>query len=151
MGLDVGPLHVRRSTFIAAPPARVWAEFAGFERLAAWFGHGHALERFEPVVDSEVVLSIELDDGRRRFGGRLVVYEPECELSYESNWLDGEAWPAPTFHTIRLSKALGGTSVELFHHGFEQLGESAGNELESYEAGWSNHHLVRLRAIVEGD
>ena len=150
MGLEIGPLYLRRSAFIEATPERVWQEFASAKRFAAWFGHGHTLERFTPVVGSEVVFSVELDGVVERFGGRLLVFEPGRELSYESNWLGEGAWPSATFHTIRLSAAYSGTSVELYHHGFERLGAQAGAELEDYEAGWSNHHLVRLRTIVEG-
>jgi len=150
MGLEIGPLHVRRSALVAAPPARVWEEFTTQDRLAAWYGHGHTLERFTPVVGSEVRLSVEIDGARRPFGGRLLVYAPAEELSYESNWHGEDAWPVPLFHTLRLSATYTGTRVELFHHGFERLGAAAGAELESYETGWTNRHLVRLRAIVEG-
>ena len=64
--LEIGTLHVRRSNFIQASPARVWEEFTSFERLAAWFGQGHTLVEYEP-----------------RLGGRI-------RLFVEPN---GEAWP----------------------------------------------------------
>lgn len=149
MGLGVGPLHVRRSAFIAAAPERVWQEFETRERLAAWFGIGHTLERFEPRVGGEVRFFVEVDGVKRSFGGRCLVFEPGRELSYESNWLDDRAWPVPLFHTIRLAPIHSGSGVEVLHHGFERLGADAGAELESYEQGWDNHHLIALRAIVE--
>jgi len=77
--------------------------------------------------------------------------EPAPESAQRMKLTGPDAWPTPMFQTIRLTAVKGGTSVELFHHGFEQLGDDAGGELESYEAGWSNHHLVRLRTIVEQD
>lgn len=150
MGLEIGPLHVRRSAFVDAAPARVWEEFTTRERLAAWYGHGHVLERFAPTIGSEVRLSVEVDGANRRFGGRLLVYEPARELSYESNWHGEGAWPVPLLHTLRLSATYSGTLVEIVHHGFERLGADAGAELDAYEAGWTNRHLVRLRALVEG-
>jgi len=150
MGIEISPLRVRRSAFITAPPARVWQELASQERLAAWYGIGHTVERLESKVGGEALLSVEVDGQKRRFGGRVLVFEPEHELTYESDWLDEPAWPVPTFHTIRLSALHSGTHIEIFHHGFERMGASAGAELEDYEAGWTNRHLVKLREIVEG-
>ena len=149
MGIEIGPLHVRRSGFVAASPHRVWQECASHERLAAWFGRGHALEHFEPTVGSDVRLSVDIDGDVARFGGRLIVFEAERELTYESNWEGADAWPVAMYHTIRLTPLYSGTLVELFHHGFERLGENAGTTLEDYEAGWTNRHLVALREIVE--
>ncbi|MHC4956326.1 MAG: SRPBCC family protein [Planctomycetota bacterium] len=150
MGITIGPLHVRRNILINASPARVWREFESFDRLAGWFGHGHALEVYEPEVEGEVRLSVELDGARRRFGGRIVVLDPARELSYESNWDDASMrWPVPTFHTLRLVPMYGGTMVELFHHGFERLGAGAADQLQGYEQGWGVQHLAALRRIVE--
>lgn len=149
MGLEINPLHVRRSGFIEATPLRVWEEFGSQSKLAAWFGHGHTLERFTPTVGSEVLLSVENDGVVSRFGGRLLVHDAGRELSFESNWHDGEPWPVPMFQTIRLSGLYSGTLVEIFHHGFERLGAGAGEALENYEAGWSNHHIERLRRSIE--
>ena len=56
MSLTIGPLHIRRSTFIKASPARVWKEFESFESLAAWFGIGHTLESYEPKAGSVIRL-----------------------------------------------------------------------------------------------
>ncbi len=150
MRIEIGPLHLRRSGFIDASPARVWQEFETQDRLAVWFGRGHALEAFEPREGSDIRLSVEIDGQVERFCGRVVVFEPERELSYESNWEGPDAWPATTYHTIRLRPVFSGTLVEIFHHGFERLGDKAGRELEDYESGWTNHHLVALREIIEG-
>ena len=49
MGIAISQLYVRRSIFINASPERVWEEFDSLNRLAAWFGTGHRLERFEPA------------------------------------------------------------------------------------------------------
>lgn len=149
MGIDLGHLAVRRSSFIRATPERVWQEFTSFEALRPWFGTGHTLEAFEPRVGGTVRLSIERD-GRRVFaGGCVVVFEPGRELSFEDNWDPPDDLPLPTFITIRLTPLYGGTHVELFHHGFERLGEEAGDLLEGYESGWDGHHLEALRSIVE--
>ena len=149
MGVQIGALHVRRSGLIRATPERVWEEFAGFDRLAAWFGQGHTLEAYEPELGGEVRLSVDIDGEKRVFGGPVLVFEPARELSFVSNW-EQDAWPASTFITLRLTSLYDGCHVELIHHGFERLGQDAAAELEGYEAGWNTRHLQTLKRIVEG-
>jgi uncharacterized protein YndB with AHSA1/START domain len=149
MGIEISRLHVRRSSFIEATPRRVWQEFVSFERLEAWFGTGHKLERFEPKLGGEMELSIEVESGAEFFGGSILVFDEATELSFENNWKSERAWVVPTFVTIRLTPLYQGTLVELFHHGFERLGTLAAGQLESFEAGWTSGHLVALREIVE--
>jgi uncharacterized protein YndB with AHSA1/START domain len=150
MGLPIGCLHVRRSIFIRARPARVWQEFVDFDHLVGWFGLGHQLEEFEPVLGSTVTLSVEIDGDRRGYGGTIIVLEAERELSFENNWHPPRAWPVATFITIRLTGLYEGTQVEIFHHGFERLGAEAADNLQGYESGWTINHLSALRSIVEG-
>lgn len=148
MGMEIGPLHVRRSAFLGAGCERVWREFGSFERLAAWFGQGHRLETYQPELGGSVLLSIEMDGQPRRFGGEVVVFEPGRELSFSNNW-EVDGWPVPTFITLRLSALYEGCLIELYHHGFERLGAAAAEELAGYEAGWHSRHLEALRMIVE--
>jgi uncharacterized protein YndB with AHSA1/START domain len=147
MGLPIGSLYVRRSIFINAAPARVWQEFVDFSHLDQWFGLGHKLEVFTPVVGDEVRVSIE--GGSRAFGGVLLVFDATQEISFENNWYGDGAWPVPTFITIRLTGLYAGTQVEIFHHGFERLGSDAADNLQAYEKGWGMNHLEALRKIVE--
>ena len=150
MGLAIGSLHVRRSTFIGATPARVWAEFETFERLAAWFGRGHVLHAYEPRLGGAVDLSVEIGGVRRHYGGPILVFDRERELAIAVNWRDADmAWPVPTLWTLRVSPFYDGAHVEIFHHGFERLGADAGDQLEGYEQGWDTKHLKALREIVE--
>jgi uncharacterized protein YndB with AHSA1/START domain len=157
MGIAIGPLHVRRSILIGAPPERVWREFETFDRLAEWFGTGHTMHVFELRIGGRVDLSVVLDaNGEhasvgvdRHYGGRVVVFEPQREITFEANWFDDDMqWPVPTFMTLRLTALYDATHVEIFHHGFERLGPDAADNLEGYEQGWDVHHLTRLRAIV---
>ncbi len=147
--MDIGALNVRRAAFMQATPQTVWQQFETFEKLAAWFGHGHELLTFDAKLGGTVRLSVQLDDTTAYFGGRITTFNPGCELSFENNWEDDLQWAVPTFITLRITGMYGGCLVELFHHGFERLGENAAAIYESYEQGWSSHHLVRLRAIVE--
>ncbi len=150
MGMEIRPLYVRRSAFIHATSARVWQEFSDFEHLTRWFGRGHTLEKFEAKLGSEITLSIEIEGERQPFGGTVVVLEPERELSFENNWHPPRAWPVPTFLTIRLGRLYDGTQVEIFHHGFERLGDAAADNLAGYESGWTTNHLIALRELTEG-
>jgi len=149
MGIEIGTLHVRRSGLVRATPERVWQEFTSFDRLAAWFGRGHRLEAYTPEPGGRVRLSVEIDGVRRFFGGPITVFEPARELTFENDW-ESDGWPVPTFVTLRLSPVGDACHVELFHHGFERLGDDADAELEGFEAGWHSRHLEALKAIVEG-
>lgn len=82
-------------------------------------------------------------------GGRWWYFEPECEVSFESNWAPPHDWPVSTFFTLRLTPVYEATMVEIFHHGFERFGADAADTLEAYEGGWDVKHLKSLRAIVE--
>ncbi len=150
MDLEIGLLHVRRSIFIRATPARVWQEFLSFEKLGAWFGRGHTLHRYEPNLGATVEFSVEIDGKRQHYGGPVIVFEPEREVSFTINWHDNALrTPVPTMWTIRLTALYDGTHAEIFHHGFERLGVDAADTLEGYEEGWDIKHLKALRAIVE--
>ena len=56
MGIEIGPLHVRRSAFINASPARVWKEFETAESIRGWLDSGHQVHEFEPQVGGKVDL-----------------------------------------------------------------------------------------------
>lgn len=154
MGVTISHLNVRRSTFINATPERVWQEFTTQEKLKAWFGQGHTLHTLETRLSGKVEFSVEHDFGkgreRRGYGGHVIHWEPEREVSAEINWHEPNDWPVPMIWTIRLTPLYDGCLVEIFHHGFERLGRSAGEELEGYEEGWTNNHLKTLRGLVEG-
>jgi uncharacterized protein YndB with AHSA1/START domain len=151
MGVTIGLLNVRRSILIAATPERVWREFQSFERLSAWFGRGHQLHLFEPRLNGRVVMSVEIDGVRQRYGGPVIVYEPAQEITFKNNWEELPLkWPVPTFMTLRLQPLYDATLVEIFHHGFERLGVAAGDNLQGYEEGWDIKHLKALRSIIEG-
>jgi len=141
-------MHVRRSVHIDALPGRVWQEFETFERLQGWLDLGHTLHKLEPSVGGQVELSVDIQGERQFFGGRVLTYDPGRELTLSSQWQSDSAWSMPTLWTIRLTPLYDGTLVELFHHGFERLGSSAGDELQSYEEGWDVKHLKALRAII---
>jgi uncharacterized protein YndB with AHSA1/START domain len=146
----IGLLAVRRSIFINSTPERVWQEFTTFERLNRWFGIGHRLIAFEPGVGTDVLLEVDHEGKTKQFGGKLVVFEAGREITFENDWIPNEGWMAPTLITIRLSAALGGTIVEIFHHSIENVGGGAAEQHRGFEAGWGMWHLEALREVVEG-
>lgn len=149
MGMQIGTLYVRRSALIRATAERVWQEFTTFDRFSAWFGQGHRLETYQPVPGGRVRLSVEIDGVRTAFGGSIVIFAPARELTFTNNWESDDAWPVPTALTLRLAPLFDACQVELFHHGFERLGDAADEILQGYESGWHSRHLEALKRIVE--
>ncbi len=148
MATVIGPLAVRRSIWIDAPPSRVWEEFESLERMRRWFGTGHTLVRYEPAVGADVETDAgQLDGQALRFVGRVLVVDPPRELTFEQDWV-GHGWKAPPLVTIRLTPLDDGTLVELFHHGFEAGGPDAAEDHRGFEAGWTMRQLEALREVV---
>jgi len=149
MGTESGTLAVRRSIWINARPERVWQEFASFERMKEWFGTGHTLTKYEPLVGGIVETDAgEWQEEKLVFGGRITVFDPPREVTWENDWY-GHGWAAPSLITLRLTPALDGTLVELFHHALERTGPDAARDHAGFEGGWTLRQLEALRQIVE--
>ena len=147
-------MYIRRSALIKSNPSKVWEEFTTFERISAWLIQGHKLHEFEPSLGGKVGFSVELEGAERFFGGEIIEFEEEKELSFNDDCDDKDfAFYASetTFWTYRLSRLDGSTLVEIFHHGYEKFGEWAHQALEDYEIGWDNRHLKKLIEIVENE
>lgn len=153
-------LVVRRSIHIAASPDRVWDEFASFERMKQWWGlvlgvpragtpNGQRLLTYEPRLGGRIEMEVEVNGSPLRYGGAIVTLEPGRELTFECDWIPNQGWLLPTLLTLRLTPALGGTLVELIHHGFERTGENGGAEHAGYEGGWGMTQLKALRELVK--
>ncbi|MEX0749308.1 MAG: SRPBCC domain-containing protein [Dehalococcoidia bacterium] len=142
----IGLLAVRRAIWIDAAPERVWQEFESLDRMKRWYGTGHTLVEYQPRVGAMVKTDAGGDE--LRFEGRVVVYDPPRELTFEQDWR-GKGWTAPALVTLRLTPHIGGTVVELFHHGFERMGAAAGEIQRGFEGGWTTRQLEALREIAE--
>jgi uncharacterized protein YndB with AHSA1/START domain len=142
-------LTVRRCVHIAAPPERIWQEFESHERMSNWWGTGHRLVTYEPRIGGIIEMEVDVDGALTRFGGRITVFAPGRELTWEDNWIGPLAWPSTVFSTLRLSPAMRGTIVEFIKHGFERLGEQAPEAHRGLEGGWGLTQLNALRRIVE--
>ena len=152
-------LIVRRSIHIKASPTRVWDEFTTFERMNRWWGvligepnagtgQGQRLVKYEPRQGGWIEMEVIFGNEPVRYGGKIIVFEPGHEMTYESDWFPNRGWLKPTLITLRLTAALGGTYVELLHHGFENAG--AADDHAGYEGGWSMTQLNALKQIIEG-
>jgi uncharacterized protein YndB with AHSA1/START domain len=147
--MQISPLAVRRSVHIAAPPERVWREFESFDRMRDWWGTGHELVTYEPREGGHIEMAVEVEGEMRRFGGKILVFNPGQELTFEDNWIPVREWPVPVHITLRLTPFRDGTFVELLVHGFEAFGDKAAERHRGLEAGWTIRQLDALRTIVE--
>ncbi len=146
----LSPLHIRRSIWINTEPERVWEEFETFERMAAWFGTGHRLVRYEPGPQGVVELEIDGEwKGRRRWGGAIVRWDPPRALTFEDRWMPDLGWDEPMLVSFRLVPYRHGTVVELLIHNIEAIGDQATETHAGGEGGWSVRHLAKLKEIVE--
>jgi len=152
-------LKVRRSIHIKAPPTAVWEKFGTQKLMDAWWGHktgnpeageskGQWLDVYEPRVGGRIEMSVMWDGARVAYGGAVKVFSGQ-EFAFESDWIPNRGWKAPTYVTVRLTPALAGTLVELFHHGFERTGGDVGTEHAGYEEGWGMTQLAALKRICE--
>lgn len=157
---DTSILKVRRSILIGAEPSRVWDEFTSHERMNGWWGaliaepvagtpSGQRLVKYEPKIGGAIIMEVVMGGSPARYGGVVKVFDPGREMTFENDWMPNRGWKAPTYMTVRLSPALDGTLVELFHHGFERTGGDVASEHAGYEQGWGMTQLMALKRQVE--
>ena len=157
---DDSILKVRRSIFVAVPPSRVWQEFDSKPRMDGWWGkirdkpvagqpNGQHLRVYEPRLGGRVEMEVDMGGSPARYGGAIKTFDPSRELTFENDWIPNRRWAKPTYMTLRLRPAIGGTLVELFHHGFENVGGDVAAEHEGYEQGWGMLQLSSLKTAVE--
>jgi hypothetical protein len=94
---------------------------------------------------------VEMSGEQARFGGPIIGFVPNQQLTVENDWIPNRGWQKPTYITIRLSAALGGTLVELVHYGFERTGGDFSTEHAGYEQGWGMTQSNALKARIEGE
>jgi len=160
--VDDSLLFVRRSIHVRALPQRVWREFLSHDRMALWWGkvagetkagtsQGQRLLTYQPRVGGRVEMEVTSDGAPVRYGGPIVVFDANRELTIENDWMPNRGWKRPTYLTVRLLPVLEGTLVELLHHGFEHVGGDIAAEHAGYEQGWGMLQLNALKEIAERD
>jgi uncharacterized protein YndB with AHSA1/START domain len=153
-------LRVRRSILIDAKPERIWNAFTTIEAMRDWWGKrvgdpeagtskGQWLDVYEPREGGRIQMAVMWDGARVSYGGVIKVFAPGREFTFENDWIPNRGWKAPTYMTVRLTPALSGTLVELFHHGFEHTGGDVATEHAGYEEGWGMTQLKALKALIE--
>jgi uncharacterized protein YndB with AHSA1/START domain len=160
MNVEDGVLKVRRSVLINAAPQHVWEKFTAFKLMESWWGYctgdpqagtskGHFLDKYEPRLGGRIEMAVNWDGERVAFGGEIKAFVAGRELTFENDWIPNRRAKAPTCVTIRLTPALNGTLVELFHYGFERTGPDAADDHEGYEEGWGMTQLSALKRVCE--
>ena len=135
------PLLVRRETYIAAPPATVFAFLTDPEKILSWMG-AEATTLAEPG-GIYLVKGVGGPTNTARGAFREVV--PVHRLAYSFGW-EGreEVPPGSSLIEIDLVERNGGTLLRLTHSGLPNAAQCA-----AHNHGWA-HYLGRLAIAAAG-
>lgn len=129
---------IRKSLFLKASPAQVWAYLTDPQKLAIWF---HKPET--ALVDGEYAM-YGAESGDKIMWGKVLLAEPYSRLEYTftitpmGDHVSAVKWS--------LEEVPGGTHLSLVHEGLPQGAEAFGLTL-ALDKGWDDH-LARMRASV---
>ncbi|MFV1599138.1 MULTISPECIES: SRPBCC family protein [unclassified Phaeobacter] len=127
---------LRKSIYLRATPAQVWAYLTEPEKLAIWF---HKPQN--PLVEGPYEM-FGTESGKRLMWGEVLLAEPFTRLDYSFTIApmgDGTSTVSWT-----LEEVPGGTNLSLTHTGLPQ-GVEAFDLLLALDKGW-DEHLGRMRA-----
>jgi uncharacterized protein YndB with AHSA1/START domain len=127
---------LRKSIYLKATPAQVWAYLTDPQKLAIWF---HKPET--PLVEGEYAM-FGTESGDKLMWGNVLVAEPYSRLEYTFTI----APMGDRSSTVKwsLEEVPGGTNLSLLHEGLPQGEEAFGLTL-ALDKGWDDH-LARMRA-----
>ena len=74
--------------------------------------NGQRLVAYEPRQGGKIEMEVLFKGAPVRYGGKIVVFDANRELTFECDWIPNQGWLRPTLLTIRLTACLGGTLVE---------------------------------------
>ena len=135
------PLTVRRETFIAAPPAVVFAYLTDPEKIVSWMG-AQAVAEARP---GGVYLLSGVGGRTRNARGAFREVVPVHRLSYSFGWEDdSDVPPGSGLVEFDLVDQNGGTLLRMTHSGLPNAKECA-----SHSIGWK-HYFDRLAVIASG-
>ena len=132
---------LRKSIYLKATPAQVWAYLTDPDKLAIWF-HKPAT----PMVEGPYEM-FGTDSGDKLMWGEVLVADPFKRLEYTFTIKPmGDA-----ISTVRwqLEDVPGGTNLSLHHEGLPQGADAFGLTL-ALDKGWDDH-LARMRADAHAE
>ena len=136
------PLVVRRETYIAAPPATVFAFLTDPEKILSWMGTEATTE-----VHPDGLYLVKGCGGDRARAARGAFREvvPVHRLAYSFGWDGSEVVPpGSSLVEIDLIDRDGGTLLRMAHSGLPNAEQCAG-----HDRGWA-HYLGRLAIAATG-
>ena len=136
------PLVVRRETYIAAPPATVFAFLTDPEKILSWMG---AEVTTEAHPDGLYLVKGSGGDRARAARGAFREVVPVHRLAYSFGWDGSEVVPpGSSLVEIDLIDRDGGTLLRMAHSGLPNAEQCAG-----HDRGWA-HYLGRLAIAATG-
>lgn len=129
---------LRKSIFLKATPAQVWAYLTEPEKLAIWFHKPTA-----PLTGGDYEM-FGVESGDRLMWGEVLVAEPFSRLHYTFTI----APMGDQISTVKwsISEVAGGSNLSLAHEGLPQGAESFDLAL-ALDKGWDDH-IARMRTSV---
>lgn len=132
---------LKKSIYLKATPAQVWAYLTDPNKLAIWFHKPKAslVERDYEMFGTE--------SGDKLMWGKVLVAEPFLRLEY--TFTIKPMGDQTSTVKWKLEEIPGGTNLSLRHEGLPQGAEAFGLTL-ALDKGWDDH-LARMRASAHDD
>ncbi|MFS4583608.1 SRPBCC family protein [Phaeobacter sp. C3_T13_0] len=127
---------LRKSIYLRATPAQVWAYLTDPEKLAIWFHKPKT-----PLVEGPYAM-FGTESGTRLMWGEVLVAEPYSRLEYSFSIAPMGDQSSTVSWT--LNEVPGGTNLSLSHTGLPQTAE-AFDLILALDKGW-DEHLARMRS-----
>ena len=136
------PLVVRRETYIAAPPATVFAFLTDPEKILSWMGTEATTEAHP---DGLYLVKGCGGDRARAARGAFREVVPVHRLAYSFGWEGSEVVPpGSSLVEIDLIDRDGGTLLRMAHSGLPNA-----EQCDGHNKGWA-HYLGRLAIAATG-
>lgn len=131
---------LRKTIYLRAAPARVWAYLTEPEKLATWF------HKPKSLLTEGAYEMFGTESGDRLMWGEVLVAEPYERLEY--TFTIKPMGEATSLVMWRLEEVPGGTRLSLTHEGLPEGAEAFDLTL-ALDNGWDDH-LARMRAGLHG-
>lgn len=127
---------LRKSIYLKATPAQVWAYLTEPEKLATWFHKPNTT-----LVEGDYAM-YGVDSGDKLMWGEVLIANPFSQLEY--TFTIAPMGDAVSTVKWSLHEVPGGTHLSLVHEGLPQGADAFGLTL-ALDKGWDDH-LGRMRA-----